>query len=58
MPEHLKVYEAVAARDGAAGRAAMEDLIELALGDTKHSLSPGRAKKSIAKAAEKGRRKV
>jgi DNA-binding FadR family transcriptional regulator len=58
MPEHLKVYEAVAARDGAAGRAAMEELIDLALGDTKHSLSPSRAKKSIAKAAEKGRRKV
>ncbi len=34
MPEHLRVYEAVAARDAAGARAAVEELIDLALADT------------------------
>jgi len=42
MPEHLRVYEAVAARDIAGARAAMTELIELALADTTEALAPGR----------------
>lgn len=44
MPDHLKVYEAVAARDAAAAAAAMEDLIDLALADATESLSQARIK--------------
>jgi DNA-binding FadR family transcriptional regulator len=42
MPEHLRVYEAVAARDPAGARAAMTELIELALADTTQAMEPGR----------------
>jgi DNA-binding GntR family transcriptional regulator len=42
MPEHLRVYEAVAARDAAGARAAMVELIELALADTTQAMAPGR----------------
>jgi DNA-binding FadR family transcriptional regulator len=42
MPEHLKVYEAVAARDTAGARTAMRELIELALADTTEALAPRR----------------
>jgi DNA-binding FadR family transcriptional regulator len=42
LPEHLRVYEAVAARDPAAARAAMVELIELALADTTQAMAPGR----------------
>jgi DNA-binding FadR family transcriptional regulator len=42
MPEHLRVYEAVAARDAAGARAAMVELIELALADTTQAMGPGR----------------
>ncbi len=42
MPEHLKVYEAVAARDTAGARAAMTELIELALADTTEAMAPRR----------------
>lgn len=45
MPEHLKVYEAVAARDTAAAIAATEELIGLALADTTEAMAPGRARK-------------
>ncbi len=42
MPEHLRVYEAVAARDAAGARAAMTELIDLALADTTRAMGPGR----------------
>jgi DNA-binding FadR family transcriptional regulator len=42
MPEHLKVYEAVAARDSAGARAAMVELIDLALADTTQAMAPRR----------------
>jgi DNA-binding FadR family transcriptional regulator len=42
MPEHLRVYEAVAARDVAGARAAMAELIDLALADTTAAIAPGR----------------
>jgi len=45
MPEHLKVYEAVASRDSAAASAATEELIDLALADTTHSLGPAKSRK-------------
>jgi DNA-binding FadR family transcriptional regulator len=45
MPEHIKVYEAVASRDGAAARAAMTELIELALSDTTKALRERKPKK-------------
>jgi len=44
MPEHLRVHEAVAARDGAGARAAMTELIDLALADTTQALVPARKK--------------
>jgi len=40
MPEHLKVYEAVAARDAGAAIAATEELIDLALADTTGAMGP------------------
>ena len=42
MPEPLRVYEAVAARDSGAARVAMEELIDLALADTAEALAPGK----------------
>ena len=33
MPDHIKIYEAIAARDPAAARAAMVELIDLAFTD-------------------------
>ena len=45
MPEHLRVYEAVAARDGVAARVAMEELIDLALADTTKALSMTKSRK-------------
>jgi DNA-binding FadR family transcriptional regulator len=42
LPEHLRVYEAVAARDVSGARAAMTELIDLALADTTMALAPGR----------------
>jgi DNA-binding FadR family transcriptional regulator len=42
VPEHLRVYEAVAARDSGAARVAMEELIDLALADTAEALAPGK----------------
>lgn len=45
MPEHIKVYEAIAARDGSAARAAMTELIELALSDTTKALNERKPKK-------------
>src|SRR5665213_1646426 len=42
MPEHLKVHEAVAARDSAGARAAMVELIDLALADTTQAMAPRR----------------
>jgi DNA-binding FadR family transcriptional regulator len=40
MTEHVKVYEAVAARDGARAHAAMTELVELALADIHELLVP------------------
>jgi DNA-binding GntR family transcriptional regulator len=34
IPDHIKVYEAIAARDAAGARAAMLELIDLAFSDT------------------------
>jgi len=42
MPEHLRVHEAVAARDAAGARAAMTELIDLALADTTEAMAPRR----------------
>jgi DNA-binding FadR family transcriptional regulator len=45
MPEHLKVYEAVAARDAAAAVTATQELIDLALFDTTEAMAPHRLRK-------------
>jgi DNA-binding FadR family transcriptional regulator len=50
-PEHLRVYEAVAARDSNGARTAMEELIHLALSDTEESLVPGKQRKRGSVAA-------
>ncbi|MBV9550159.1 MAG: FadR family transcriptional regulator [Alphaproteobacteria bacterium] len=45
MPEHLKVHEAIAARDSAGARAAMVELIDLALGDITQAMGPRRKRR-------------
>jgi len=45
MPEHLKLYEAIAARDSGAAIAAAEELIDLALADTTEAMAPHKPRK-------------
>ena len=45
-PDHLRVYEAVAAQDIASARGAMADLIDLALRDTTNARRAGKKKKA------------
>lgn len=45
MPEHLRVYEAVAARDAAAAMAATEQLVDLALADTTEAMAPHKVRR-------------
>ena len=45
MPEHLKLYEAVAARDTGAAITATEELIDLALSDTTEAMGPQRPRR-------------
>jgi DNA-binding FadR family transcriptional regulator len=40
LPDHVRVYEAVKAADAAAARKAMEDLVDLALTDTRNARKP------------------
>lgn len=40
IPDHVKVYDAIAAQDGDAAELAMKDLVELALEDTRLSMEP------------------
>jgi DNA-binding FadR family transcriptional regulator len=46
IPEHRRVYEAVAAGDAAAARAAMVSLIDLAFEDTAHARESGKVKRA------------
>lgn len=43
MPDHWKVFDAIAAGDPAAARAAMQALVQLALDDTRRSFEPNAA---------------
>lgn len=51
VPDHIKIYEAIAARDPGAARAAMINLIDLALSDVvqlrRKSAAPGQRRKSL-----------
>ncbi|WP_369796653.1 FadR/GntR family transcriptional regulator [Brevundimonas sp. Leaf363] len=40
IPDHARVYDAIAAQDGAAAEAAMRDLVTLALDDTHSAMTP------------------
>jgi DNA-binding FadR family transcriptional regulator len=46
VPDHQRVYDAVAAQDVAAARAAMADLVDLALRDTTNARKASKKKKS------------
>jgi DNA-binding FadR family transcriptional regulator len=48
MPDHQRVYDAVAAKDGRAARQAMADLVDLALRDTTEARNRGGRKKARA----------
>ena len=38
IPDHVRVYEAIAAQDGDAAAAAMHELVDLALDDTRSAM--------------------
>jgi DNA-binding FadR family transcriptional regulator len=46
VPDHQRIYDAVAARDAAAAREAMADLVDLALRDTTNARKASKKKKS------------